>query len=162
MHRLPGASMPTLNPRITITLEPSVHAILRRLSQLTKESQSAIVSDLLSQSSPAFSKIITVLEAAQAASASMKASTAARLDEAQSTIEAQLGLVLGTLDDVSRPMLDEAEKVARRSAGPRQRAGRVSGPAVRSASPAPISNRGVTPLKRSKTTTVTKASRGQK
>jgi hypothetical protein len=165
MHRLPGASVPTLNPRITITLEPSVHAILRRLSELTRESQSAIVSDLLSQSSPAFAKIITVLEAAQSASASMKASTAARLDEAQSKIEEQLGLVMGTLEEVSRPLLDQAEKVSRRSRQPggRAKAKLASPPGGRVVpmSVSPISNRGVTPSKRSKTTTVKKAPGGR-
>ena len=158
--------MPAINPRITITLEPSVHALLQRLSSLTKESQSSIVSDLLSQTAPVLERVITVLEAANAASSHLKTETAARLDAAQTKIEAQLGLVFGAVEDSLRPLLDEAEKVKRRARRPggRAKAELASPPGRRAAPqlPAPMSNRGVTPLKRSKQTTAKKAAGSRK
>ena len=59
--------MPTPNPRLTITLEPSTAAQLRRMSELTGNSQSSMISELLSQSAPVFDRLITVLEAAEVA-----------------------------------------------------------------------------------------------
>ena len=40
---------PMKNPRITITLKPEVHAIIKELSRLNDESQSAIIGSMLEQ-----------------------------------------------------------------------------------------------------------------
>jgi hypothetical protein len=130
--------MPTKNPRLTITLEPSLAAQLRRLSQLTGNSQAALISQLLAGSGAVFDRLITVLEAAEDARWSMVGSVSEDLHQAQQRIEQQLGLVLdGREEDVARPILEEAEKVHRR----RTRARPTSaGPA---AVATPLSNRGV-------------------
>jgi hypothetical protein len=140
--------MPAVNPRITVTLKPEVHAVMRRLSALTGNSQSAMVGELLEGSLPLFYRMITVLEAAQKLKAEgmqIPGEFRTNLDSAQARLEEQLGLVLEEFDQVGGPLLDEVEKVNRRSG----RAGAesaVSAPArpTRRAS-APISNRGVTP-----------------
>ena len=59
MHR-----MTTKNPRLTITLEPALAAQIKRMSELTGNSQSAIISELLDGSAPVFERVIKVLEAA--------------------------------------------------------------------------------------------------
>ena len=59
--------MTTANPRLTITLEPSIAAQLRRMSELTGNSQSQMVSEILTQSSEVFERMIRVLEAAEVA-----------------------------------------------------------------------------------------------
>lgn len=137
--------MPAINPRITITLKPEIHAILRRLSALTGNSQSAMVGELLESSQPVFERMAVLLEAAERLKAEgMQGSVSIRkgLDDAQARLESQLGLLLEDMDTASRPLLDAAEKVARR-------AGRGTGGAGTStaqrASATPISNRGVTP-----------------
>ena len=56
--------MATKNPRLTITLTPSLAAQLRRLSELTGNSQSSLIAELLDGSGPVFDKMIQVLEAA--------------------------------------------------------------------------------------------------
>ena len=61
------APMATSNPRLTITLEPSTAAQLRRMSELTGNSQSQMVSEILAQSSEVFERMIRVLEAAEVA-----------------------------------------------------------------------------------------------
>ena len=107
--------MPAKNPRLTITLQPTLAAQLRRLSELTGNSQSALVSELLSGSGPVLDRIIHVLEAAKNATASMKGMVAAEIEEAQARMEKQLGLALEGFDDFARPILDIAEDVQRRS-----------------------------------------------
>lgn len=142
MHR-----MTTKNPRLTITLQPTLAAQLRRLSELTGDSQSAIIAELLEGSAPVFDRLIVVLTAAQDAKESMKGRLAADMEQAQGKVEAQLGLALEHFDAFTKPLLDEAEAVKRR-ARRRPRATRqgVTGRAPGAAPgvvPTPLSNRGV-------------------
>lgn len=130
--------MPAKNPRLTITLEPAVHARLRRLSELTGNSQSAMVSDLLTGSQPIFDRTIRLLEAAASAKEEMRGKLSSDLAQAQAKLEGQLGLVLETMDDYTGDLLQESA-VKRRA---RRGAKAVPSPASRVA-PTPISNRGV-------------------
>ena len=139
--------MPAVNPRITITLKPEVHAILKRLSALTGNSQSALVGDLLESSAPVFERMATVLDAAEKLRAEgMQAPDEfkASLQRAQDKLETQLGLALDAMDLGSRPILEESEKVGRRAG--RQGGERAAVAPGRTARPAstPLSNRGVT------------------
>ena len=135
--------MPAKNPRLTITLQPSLSAQLRRLSELTGNSQSALISELLEGSGPTFDRLIQVLDAAQKAKDALKGGVSREMEEAQQRVEQQLGLVLDHSESVAATLLDEAEKVRRRRP-------RASGSAARGA-PAraaltPPSNRGVRSL----------------
>ena len=135
-------TMPTKNPRITITLEPATHARLQRLSELTGQSQSSMVAEILDSSAQVFDRTITVLEAAQTATREMKDRASSDLAAAQSKLEGQLGLALELFEGFTGTLLDDAEAVRRRArrgtkAAPSSPAG---GTAKR---PTPMSNRGV-------------------
>lgn len=136
--------MPAINPRITITLEPSTAAQLRRMSALTGNSQSSMISELLAQSSPVFDRLIAVLEAAEVAKTAAREDAAEKLKAAQSKIENQLGLMLDWMDDSARPLIDHVEKVKRRA---RRRTAvdecAARPPAAGGAPATPPSNRGV-------------------
>ncbi len=147
--------MPTSNPRLTITLQPSLAAQLRRLSELTGNSQSALISELLDGSAPVFDKLITVLEAAHLAKDSIKGSIATDMKAAHEKLETQLGLALETFDEGSQSLLDAAEAIQRRRRGV-SRKGRATAPPAHAglvtrgvatehsaAVPTPVSNRGV-------------------
>ena len=146
VHRKCGlrCTMPAINPRITITLEPSTAAQLRRMSALTGNSQSSMISELLAQSSPVFDRLIAVLEAAEVAKTAAREDAAEKLKAAQSKIENQLGLMLDWMDDSSRPLLEHAEKVKRRT---RRQAQEQPGTGDRATggacAPTTLSNRGV-------------------
>lgn len=132
--------MPAKNPRLTITLEPSLAAQLRRLSELTGNSQSALISELLEGSGPTFQRLIQVLEAAQEIREESRGSIGADLKRAQEQLEGQLGFMLDTVDDATMPILEEVERVRRRAA----RAGLRSGPErAAKGDSTPLSNRGV-------------------
>ena len=136
--------MPAKNPRLTITLQPSLSAQLRKLSELTGNSQSALIADLLEGTGPVFDRMIQVLEAAKTAKESMRGKLADDMEHAQSKMEGALGLVLEGFDEITGSLLDEAEAVTRRARrkGP---AGAARAPAggLGAAAPTPISNRGV-------------------
>ncbi len=155
LHRsLYDAPMPTTNPRISVTLTPAVSAVLKELSALSGNSQSSMVAELLETSVPIFEKVCTVLRAAATVQESAKTQFRENLERAHDALEAQMGLELGRMDDVSRPLLEAAEKVHRRGGGRARTGGRSSpptGPApaektvAKTASRTPVSNRGVTP-----------------
>jgi hypothetical protein len=106
--------MPTANPRITITLTPETAAMLRELSAVTGNSQSAIVADLMAMSVPVFERVVAGIKAAQGLEASARAEIASGLQRAQEKLEDQLGLAMETMDTSFRPLLEHAEKVNRR------------------------------------------------
>lgn len=149
--------MATSNPRITITLQPAVHAVLKRISELTGTSQSAFVGELLENSMPVFGRMVTVLTMANEAQGKAKEDVRAGLETAQETIEQQLGLLLEQ-SELPSELIGEAERIRRRrSAGgvaPRsasrgtsesERGASSAGEPAPGAARTPMSNRGVTP-----------------
>jgi hypothetical protein len=112
--------MATDNPRLTITLKPSTHAVLVKLSALTKNSQSKIVGELLEQSQPVFERMARVIEAAQRAQSEVKERVRDNLEAAERVLDRQLGLMLGDLDTRTQDDVDELEAVSRRRVFSRQ------------------------------------------
>lgn len=132
--------MPAKNPRLTITLQPSLAAQLRKLSELTGNSQSGLIGELLEGSGPVFDRLIQVLEAAQTAKESMRGKLTEDMEAAQAKVENAFGMALEGFDQITGSLLDEAEAVTRRARkGPAERDGAGLG----AAAPTPISNRGV-------------------
>jgi hypothetical protein len=129
--------MPAKNPRLTITLQPSLAAQLRKLSALTGNSQSGLIGELLEGSGPVFDRLIQVLEAAETAKDSMRGKLTEEMQAAQAKVEGAFNMVLEGFDDITGSLLDEAEAVTRRGVGKRSAA------RPGAAAPTPISNRGV-------------------
>ena len=145
------APMPAKNPRLTITLEPQIGAQLRRLSELTGNSQSQLISELLEDAESVFAKMIQVLEAAQAVRDDMRGRITLDIEQAQCRMERQLGLSIEEpVDTRTLPLLADVEKVARRrrkqadAPAGGQLAGTVQARVTASvSSETPLSNRGV-------------------
>ena len=64
--------MPTINPRLQLTLPPHRHALLKRLAGLQGVSMSALVVDILDEFYPVMERVCVVLEAAAQAQATSK------------------------------------------------------------------------------------------
>lgn len=75
--------MATEKPRITITLEPEQHAVLRRLAELQGGSMSRIVSEFLGEVTPILSQVADALELAQRASSDARAKFVRAAEEAE-------------------------------------------------------------------------------
>lgn len=132
--------MATKKPRLTITLEPALSESLRRLSELTGNSQSSLISEMLSGSGPIFEKMIRVLEAAEVAKGAIKGRVTRGLDDAQTKFEKALGLSMVGFDDLEAVLLEVAEQPPK---GQTATASGSAAAAVISALPTPLSNRGV-------------------
>lgn len=108
--------MPTQNPRLTITLKPSLDAAIRRLSELTGQSKSSLIGELLEQAQPVLERMGTIIAAAQTATQEAKERMAANLDEAQSKLEVHLGLVQDLFEEHTADLIGDIEQVGRRKA----------------------------------------------
>lgn len=75
--------MATDKPRITITLEPDQHDVLRRLAGLQGGSMSRIVSELLAEVTPVLERVCESLELAKRAQAGVRANLRRVAEEAE-------------------------------------------------------------------------------
>ena len=107
--------MSTKNPRLTITLTASLAAQLRTLSDLTGNSQSSLIAELLEGSEPIFDRMIDVLLAARGAKEAMRGKVAQDLDNAQNKLEKQFGIAMDTFDTFTGSLLEESEAITRRA-----------------------------------------------
>ena len=148
--------MPAKNPRLTITMQPGLHALLRRLSELTGQSQSALIFELLDGSAPVLNRVIRLIEASNDAKSELRGRLALDMAAAQKRIEIQLGLGLEDMGEGEsvRDLLGEAEAIhfhrARGAASGKRSAARVGSPSPQKP---PSSNRGVRLLTNSRKTT---------
>jgi hypothetical protein len=142
------APMPAKYPRLTITMRPGLHALLRRLSELTGQSQSALIFELLDGAEPVLTRVIRLLEAATLAKDEMRGKLAQEMQGAQERIEQQLALSLDAIGetDVGELLNDQVD-------GPRRRRRKVARGAPLAGVPGdvrpestPLSNRGVRSL----------------
>lgn len=122
--------MPTQNPRLSLTLSPDLAWQLRRLSELTGNSQSSLITSMLEGSNHFLWRLISTLEAAEEAKGRIPGHVANLMNEAQQRIEQKFGLT---------EVLDRAQAAAEkpRSAGTARRPH-----AAAAAASAPLSNRG--------------------
>ena len=107
--------MPTKNPRITVTLTPTIGAQIRTISEITGNSQGSLIAELLEGQERVFAKVIRALRAAQTVKDEMADNLTRDMESAQAQIERQLGFVMDSFDEGMAPLLAEAEKVKRRS-----------------------------------------------
>lgn len=154
--------MPATNPRISVTVTPSVEAVLTRLSVATGQSKSSFIAELLESSMPVFERMATVIEAAKQAKDTLKSQTLKDMEEAESRLHEILGVTMEIFDESTAPILKEAERVQRRATRSETgRRGRAATPTSGLATPAqpPYVTRGSgTPEK----TTRASADRGKK
>lgn len=59
--------MPTIKPRVQVTLEPATHEVIERLAALQGCSRGAVIADLIDSVAPALGRTVALLEAAREA-----------------------------------------------------------------------------------------------
>ena len=64
--------MPTLKPRVQVTLEPETHRVIERLAELQGRTRGAVIADLLESVSPSLTRTVALLEAAAEAPEQVK------------------------------------------------------------------------------------------
>ena len=106
---------PMKNPRITITLKPEVHAIIKELSRINDESQSAIIGSMLEHVSPVLTRMVSIMQAAEQAKDAVRGRLVGDMEAAQAKVEKSLGIVMAEFEAMEQPFLDLFDDVKRRA-----------------------------------------------
>lgn len=64
--------MPTLKPRVNVTLEPQTYLVIDRLAAIQGRSRGSVISDLLDSIAPVMARTVSLLEAAALAPQQVK------------------------------------------------------------------------------------------
>lgn len=139
--------MPTLNPRVNVTLSPSLDALVGRLAALQRVSKSNVLRELLETAAPALSRAVAVMEAAARSKPEVLAGLARSLEQSQNKAEALLEGALGSIQ-AAGDLVEQAEAVigkrpARRGREAAEPTRGRGGKAAAQAGNPPASNRGV-------------------
>lgn len=98
--------MPTAKPRITLTLEPRIYAVIHRLSMAGGESMSKIITDFLEVAVPPMERMASLIEQANQAPQNTLTELAASLARAESQIVGGLAKAQDEVDRVSSVLGD--------------------------------------------------------
>lgn len=148
--------MPTLNPRINVTLSPSLYAMVGELAKHQRVSRSMVLRELLEASEPALSQVVAMLKAAadmgDAARQRLQQDMGETITNLESKSQHALALAAGvTADLVAQAEAIRGRRPARQPARKRSAGGlpgRSSAAVVDHQRPGrpPSSNRGVKSL----------------
>lgn len=127
LHRSARCSvMPTTNPRVNVTLSPSLDLLLQRMAAYTRTSKSQVLRELLEAAEPGLQRAAALMEAAERASDDIKQSFAASMGKAQATAERAAARSLAALDSAQQDLVSQAEAVRERR--PSKRSGAAGTP----------------------------------
>ena len=141
--------MPTENPRVNVTLSPSLDSLVTSLAGYQRVSKSMVLRELLEASEPALRSVVALMEAAKGASAKARTDLASDLEKSIKAAHSVADLALSVAANHTRDMVSEAESIrGRRPArGMRSVSGQDVAPGTvrQSKQPKrpPLSNRGV-------------------
>lgn len=90
--------MATSKPRLNLTLEPQLYALLKKLSEQQGTSMASIVVDLIETVAPVLERVSVAVEAAQSAQASVKENLVRTAEEAEFQLGPMMAEAMGQLD----------------------------------------------------------------
>lgn len=96
--------MPTINPRIGLTLSPSLYGIVSELARLQAASRSQVLRELLIAAEPALQRAVDLMQAVERAKGTLAPDFGDSLMRAQDRIEVQLSDLLGQVQSVTAGM----------------------------------------------------------
>jgi hypothetical protein len=140
--------MPTTNPRVNVTLSPSLDLLLSRLGKLERTSKSQVLRELLEAAEPALQRAVATMELAMKTRIESRAGFRQAIDKSQELLEEQLEANLALLEAHSRDLVSTAQSV--RGRRPARKTTASAPAALREVDPPP-SNRGVKSKKSEKT-----------
>ena len=137
--------MPTLNPRVNVTLSPSLDSLVSQLAKLERVSKSMVLRELLEAAEPSLTQALALMKAAEGAGAKARQNVANDLEKTLKAAESVSDLMLQNMASQTRDIVAEAESIQGRRPvrQPSAQRGGVRALAVRKSKNPLISNRGV-------------------
>lgn len=140
--------MPTKNPRVNVTLSPSLDALVSNLAKLQRVSKSQVMRELFEAVEPELRRAVVLMEAAAQATTEMKSRLVRTMDAEQTRLEAVVDEHVKYMHSATSDLVSEAQAI--RSRRPSRglvpaKAGAKGkgGGSPRGVSDPPSSNRGV-------------------
>lgn len=103
--------MPTANPRINVTLSPSLDALVGRLAVAQRVSKAHVLRELLEAAEPALQRTVALMEAAFQAADKSRDELRAKLDAVLDVAEASVAQVVEQMDRSTADLVASAEAV---------------------------------------------------
>ncbi len=142
--------MPTLNPRVNVTLSPTTHRTVESLAKLQRVSKSMVLRELLEASEPALAQAVAMMEAANEMSIAARKKFAEELDGTIKSVETKKRKAIQLAAGITQDLVSQAEAIrgrrpARTGSAARPGRSRVVAPesATRKRRDPPTSKRGV-------------------
>ena len=142
--------MPTVNPRINVTLSPSLYGMVGELAKQQRISKSMVLRELLEASEPALAQVVAMLKAADDMNDAARQRLKQDLGQTIEAIESKVGSVMELAAGVTADLVAQAESirgrrpgVGKRSAARSRTAAPVSSSSAHGGKRPPSSNRGV-------------------
>lgn len=132
--------MPTIKPRVQVTLEPYDHEVIERLASLQGRTRGAVISDLLHEVVPALARTVALLEAAAEAPQQVKKGLRSVVESAHDDLVQAAGDGLKQMDFLLSELTAQAganPHVVTRGSG----SGETRGSATRKKSSKPVTAR---------------------
>lgn len=132
--------MPTANPRVNVTLSPSLDSLVVRLAAMQEVSKSQVLRELLEAAEPALQRAVALMEAAARSKGEVLDGLSRSLEKAQDHVEAQLAAHLAGMDATTADLVAKAEAVRGRrpGTGVGQALAAASGPSPEGSTPVPV------------------------
>lgn len=145
--------MPTLNPRVNVTLSPSLYELVGALAKHQRISKSMVLRELLEASEPALAQVVAMMQAAEGMSKAARERLGQDMDETIKSLEGKAEQAMSLAAGVTSDLVAQAESIRGRrpggKTGRKRSAGGLSerhlahGGSQRSPLRPPSSNRGV-------------------
>jgi hypothetical protein len=103
--------MTTLNPRVNVTLSPSLDSLVCQLATYERISKSMVLRELLEAAEPALRQAVALMEAAKGASVNARKTLAQDLDQNIRDAEQIAAGQLEILANHTRDLVDHAQSV---------------------------------------------------
>ena len=103
--------MPTTNPRVNVTLSPSLDSLVTRLSGLERVSKSMVLRELLEAAEPSLMHAVALMEAAQGAGAEARKRIAQDMEATIAAAQGVQGLAHRLAFNSNRDIVAEAEAI---------------------------------------------------
>lgn len=114
VHRLKGDQMPTLKPRVQVTLERETMEAIERFAAASGQSLSRVCSMILDVQTPALFKLAAVMEASKSLTTRARVDLEASLSNSAVQSQSAADEMLAMVSD----LLQETEEAPRSSAAP--------------------------------------------
>lgn len=125
--------MPTINPRVNVTLSPTLYALVESLAKHQRVSRSMVLRELLEAAEPGLAQVVAMMEAAEEMNEAARQRLKADLGDTINSLEAKRDQALALAAGVTADLVAQAEAIKGRRPG---RAATASGARRRPTRPA--------------------------